>query len=96
MQAQKHIALTIQRHYRRVPASIAGESSIWNYIELELQQCLEMIENHTREVKELMRSAESTSKLVHHSRLGTAEPLNSRTMLITLSFSKFWIIAMII
>ena len=96
MEAQEHIALTIQRHYGRVTASIARGFGIWDYIELEMQQCIEMIENHTREVKELMRSAESTRRLVHHTGIRTAKPLNSRKLLIAFSFSKFWIIATII
>ena len=69
MQAQEQIVLIVQRHCQRVTASITRASSIWDYIELELQQCLEMIENHTREMKELMRCAESTRNLVHQTGL---------------------------
>lgn len=96
MQAQEHVVLNIQGYYKRVTTSITREYSVWDNIELELKQCIEMMENHTREMKELMRSAESTRNLVHHTGLRKATALKSRTLLIARSFLKFWIIATII
>lgn len=93
MQAQEHIVLNIRGYYKRVTTSITRERSIWDNIELELKQCVEMMESHTREMKELMRSAESTRKLVHLTGLRKAIALQSRTLLIARSFLKFWIIA---
>ena len=74
---------------------MAWESNMWDYIELELQQCIQILENYRREMKELMRSAESTRKLVHHTGFNTAIAIRSETLLITCSFSKFWIDATI-
>lgn len=93
MQAQEHTVSNIQEYYKRVTTGITRERSIWNNIELELQQCIEMIDNHTRKMKELMCSAESTRKLVHHTWLRKAIALKSGTLLIARSYFKFWIIA---
>ena len=90
LEAHGQIVSVIQQHYQKVRI-LAGGKDEWNdsinvTVEMELQQCTELIENNIQDAKAVMEAAERTRLLVCNI-LPQIKPWN-RSLLTASSFSR--------